>query len=58
MTYIFNFWKSKNTLPNNCLVKEEIKADTADYFKTNSKKNKKIHIKTYRIQLMLFKKCM
>ena len=58
MTYIFNFWKSKNTLPNNCLVKEEIKADTADYFKTNIKKNKKIHIKSYRIQLMLFKKCM
>ena len=41
MTYIFNFWKSKNTLPNNCLVKEEIKADTADYFKTNSKKKQK-----------------
>ena len=56
MIYIFNFWKFKNTLLNNYLVKEEINADTADYFKTNSKK--KIHIKTYRIQLIPFKKYM
>ena len=38
MIYIFNFWKFKNTLLNNCLVKEESKADTAYYFKTNGKK--------------------
>ena len=31
---MFNFWKFKNTLLNNCLVKEEIKADTGEHMYT------------------------